>query len=269
MPIAWTAVIVASSFRSMTAPRFAAARARAIMLLNDYYAIDASGLRISADQGSNFAKAIAGDFNPLHDPDNRRFCIPGDLLFTALLQHYGMSQHMHFRFSGMVGADVTLQLEENPGDAYELRDAAGKTYLHVDRSGEVTHDARLIEHVARSYVAFSGQNFPHILVPLLQDQGVMINIERPMVIYESMGFELERVDIPNVELRLADSRMEADGKRGDVRLTFEFLCGQEVVGTGCKRLLLSGLRPYEQGGMDQLVSLYMARRDNYQRRGFV
>lgn len=233
------------------------------MLLSDYYAIDTVGLRISADQASNFAKAVAGDFNPLHDPDNRRFCVPGDLLFTALLQHYGINQHMHFRFSGMVGADVTLQLEEDPGDAYELRDAGGKTYLHVDRSGEVTRDSQLIERLARSYVAFSGQNFPDILVPLLQDQGVMINIERPMVIYESMEFKLERVDIPNVKLRLADSRMEVDGKRGDVRLAFEFLCGEMVVGTGCKRLLLSGLRPYEQDGMDRLVNAYRARRDNY------
>ena len=234
------------------------------MLLSDYYAIDNTGLRISADQASNFAKTIAGDFNPLHDPDNRRFCVPGDLLFTVLLQHYGVSQRMHFRFSGMVGANVTLQLEEDPGDAYELCDAAGKTYLHVDRSGEITHDSQLIEHLARSYVAFSGQNFPHILVPLLQDQGVMINTERPMVIYESMDFQLKRVDIPNVKLRLADSRMTVNGKRGDVRLAFEFLCGKRVVGTGRKRLLLSGLRPYEQGGMDQLVNAYLARRDNYQ-----
>jgi hypothetical protein len=234
------------------------------MLLSDYYTIDAAGLRISADQASNFAKSIAGDFNPLHDPDNRRFCVPGDLLFTVLLQHYGISQRMYFRFSGMVGANVALLLEEDPGDAYALRDAAGKTYLHVDRSGEATHDSRLIERLARSYVAFSGQNFPHILVPLMQDQGVMINVERPMIIYESMEFELKRVDIPNVQLRLAGSRMKVDAKRGDVRLTFEFLCGEMVVGTGCKRLLLSGLRPYEQGGMDKLVKAYLARRDNYQ-----
>lgn len=233
------------------------------MLLSDYYAIDAAGLRISADQASNFAKAVAGDFNPLHDPDNRRFCVPGDLLFTALLQYYGISQHMHFRFSGMVGANVALQLEEDPGDAYELRDAAGKTYLHVDRSGDITRDSELIERLARSYVAFSGQNFPHIMVPLLREQGVMINIDRPMVIYESMDFKLERVDIPNVILRLADSRMKADGKRGEVRLMFDFLCGKTVVGTGCKRLLLSGLRPYEQDRMDQLVSAYLARRDKY------
>ena len=95
----------------------------------------------------------------------------------------------------------------------------------------------------------------------------MINVERPMVIYESMEFELERLDIPNVNLRLADSRMKVDGKRGDVRLTFEFLCGEMVIGTGCKRFLISGMRPYEQAGMDQLVNAYLARRDNYQSSG--
>jgi hypothetical protein len=52
-----------------------------------------------------------------------------------------------------------------------------------------------------------------------------------------------------------------------VRLTFEFLCGEAVVGTGRKRLLLSGLRPFEQDGMDKLVSAYQARRDNYQATG--
>jgi hypothetical protein len=97
----------------------------------------------------------------------------------------------------------------------------------------------------------------------MQAQGVLINPDRPMVIYESMAFELARLDIPNVDLRLADSQMTTDGKRGDVRLTFEFVCGEQVVGSGCKRLLLSGLKPYEQDGMDRLVNIYLARRDTY------
>jgi hypothetical protein len=247
----------------------AAVQAPAIMSLSDYYSIDATGLRISAHQASNFAKAVAGDFNPLHDPDNRRFCIPGDLLFTLFLKHDGLSQRMRFRFSGMVGADAALRIAAGDGRTSELRDAAGKTCLHVERSGETTHDGQLIEHLARRYVAFSGQNFPHILVPLMQDQGVMVNVERPMVIYESMGFELERLDIPRLELRLVGSRMQVDGKRGDVRLTFEFLCDGRVCGVGSKRLLLSGLRPYAQDGMDRLVNAYLERRDDYQANGSV
>lgn len=239
------------------------------MPLNDYYSIDGTDLRISAGQASDFAKTVAGDFNPLHDPDNRRFCVPGDLLFTVLLKHYGISQKMQFRFAGMVGADTALVLDDEPGDAFELQDTEGKTYLHVDRSGEITRDESLIDRLASGYVAFSGQNFPHIMVPLMQEQGMMINIDRPMVIYESMAFELQRVDVPNVNLRLSGSTMNVDGRRGDVNLNFEFLCGETVVGTGCKRMLLSGLRPYEQHGMDKLVNAYLARRDNYQATGSV
>ena len=89
------------------------------MPLSDYYAIDTSGLRISAEQASDFAKTVAGDFNPLHDPDNRRFCVPGDLLFTVLLQHYGINQRMQFRFSGMVGAGVLRAPSSCFAEAFE------------------------------------------------------------------------------------------------------------------------------------------------------
>jgi hypothetical protein len=239
------------------------------MSLRDYFSVQENKLSITPEQASNFAKTVAGDFNPLHDADNRRFCVPGDLLFTVLLQHYGVSQEMSFRFSGMVGAGVALELEEEPGEAYALRDANEKSYLHVERAGEISRDQAVIERLAQSYVAFSGHNFPHILVPLMQDHRVMVNIERPMVIYESMAFKLQRLDMPNVEVRLADSRMKAEGKRGEVRLTFDFLCGDKVVGIGCKRLLLSGLRPYEQEGMDKLISAYQGRRDRYQLTGAV
>ena len=239
------------------------------MQLGEFYTIDDSGLSITAEQASNFAKSIANDFNPLHDPDHRRFCVPGDLLFTALLRHYGISQQMRFRFSGMVGKDVTLKLEDDPGAANELKDAQGKTYLHVDRDGDVSKDSALIDRLARSYVAFSGQNFPHILVPLFEENGVMINIERPMVIYESMAFELDRLDIPNVGLRLAESTLKSHGKRGDVQLRFEFLCGDTVVGTGYKRLLLSGLKPYDKEGMERLVTAHLGRRDRYEKTGSV
>ena len=176
---------------------------------------------------------------------------------------------MQFRFAGMVGADTPLVLDQEPGDTFELQDTDGKTYLHVDRNGDITRDDKLIDRMAKSYVAFSGKNFPHIMVPLMQDKGMMINTDRPMVIYESMAFELQRVDIPNVNLRLADSTMNVDGRRGDVRLDFEFLCGETVVGTGCKRMLLSGLRPYEQPEMDKLVNAFLERRDNYQANGSV
>ncbi len=35
---------------------------------------------------------VVDDFNPIHDEDNKRFCVPGDLLFSVLLANVGLSQ---------------------------------------------------------------------------------------------------------------------------------------------------------------------------------
>ena len=130
----------------------------------------------------------------LYDADAKRFCIPGDLLFAIILAKYGISQHMEFVFSGMVTAGVELVLPEPSGELH-INDTNGREYLRVKRAGETTRAESLISNLTQSYVEFSGQTFPHILVPLLAEQGVMIHPERPMVIYESMSIDLDRLDI--------------------------------------------------------------------------
>jgi hypothetical protein len=72
--------------------------------LRAFHNVQGRHVLISPDQGSRFAKDIAGDFNPIHDADSRRFCVPGDLLFALVLARYGVSACMHCRFVGMVGA---------------------------------------------------------------------------------------------------------------------------------------------------------------------
>ncbi|MEX2365607.1 MAG: DUF3581 family protein, partial [Pseudohongiellaceae bacterium] len=67
-------------------------------------------ISISAEQGSAFAKEIAGDFNPIHNIGAKRFVVPGDLLFALVLNRYGLSKSMSVRFSGMVGPDRELIL---------------------------------------------------------------------------------------------------------------------------------------------------------------
>ena len=78
------------------------------MLLAPFYTKNANLIRISAQQASNFAKLQCFDFNPIHDPDNKRFCVPGDLLFSLALNIYGVSESMSFTFTNMVGADMGL-----------------------------------------------------------------------------------------------------------------------------------------------------------------
>lgn len=111
-----------------------------------------------------------------------------------------------------------------------------------------------MEAFTRSYVAFSGKNFPHYLKPLMEEKGVMFNPRRPLVIYDSMGFCLDRLDAPAPGLEFVDSSLEVTGKRGDALLEFRILAGGEAIGTGSKKLVVSGLCDYDAKAMDEVVA---------------
>ena len=81
-------------------------------------------------------KTISNDFNPIHDPDSKRFCVPGDLLFASGIGRYGISEKMTFNFAGMVSAEYRAScFLEAPGDHFEIVDGREKSYLEVSRSG--------------------------------------------------------------------------------------------------------------------------------------
>jgi len=234
------------------------------MFIDRYYQQADGGVSFTREQGSDFAKQVADDFNPLHDVDARRFCIPGDLLFAVMLAHYGVSRHMACVFSGMVTEGVRLLLPE-PAGACSIRDADGREYLQLQRRGEVSRDPALIENLARGYVAFSGHSFPDILEPLLAEQGVMINPERPVLIYESMAIDLDTLEFSAPELAGEGHAVAVDGKRGSVQLGFNLLQDGAVVGRGRKHILLSGLRAYDAAAMAAAVADYNARKQAYHR----
>lgn len=230
------------------------------MLLPSFYKESSAGVLVSPEQASRFAKEIAGDFNPIHDIGAKRFCVPGDLLFSLVLERYGLSQKMAFRFLGMVGEGVALQFPKTQDGRFAICDDAGRNYLEVERSGAILHDQVAVLAFAKAYVAFSGQNFPHILVPLLREQGVMINPQRPLVIYEQMLVELERLDggLPRLEPSAAEAAI--DGKRAEVTLGFRIFDEQGQLGQGFKKLIVSGLKPYEADASDQLIQEYLNRK---------
>ncbi len=233
------------------------------MFLTEFYDYHDSNIRISAEQASMFAKEIAHDFNPLHDVDAKRFCVPGDLLFSLVLDKYGLSENMHFIFSGMVGDGVLLNLPETDAEQFDITDNQGKTYLQIQRSGKINHDHAMLEALIRDYVAFSGQNFPYVLVPMLEKENVMFNIDRPLVIYESMTLTMQNLDIRNPRLETLEPKMEVNGKRATAYLYFQILCGDDIVGSGFKKLAVSGLRPYEAEPMQAFVDEYLARKTGY------
>lgn len=234
------------------------------MFLDDFYTQDAGRIRIAAPQASRFAKQMAGDYNPIHDPDARRFCVPGDLLFALVLARHGLSQRMTFRFRGMVGDDEPLNIHERDPATLSVEDAAGKEVLSVERGGETTHDLDVIEAFVRRYIAFSGRNFPHYLQPLMERHGVMFNPQRPLVIYDSMGFTLASLDVAALEVAFAASAFDIQGKRGEAHLEFRMTSRGEVVGSGTKTLVVSGLREYDAEVMDAFVDEFTRRKALYE-----
>ena len=233
------------------------------MRLEEYFSQQENRILVSRQQASTFAKKIAGDFNPIHDEDAKRFCVPGDLLFALGLHHYGLSQQMCFNFGGMVSDNVPLLFPQTDDSDISICDENGKEYLNINRSGECSTDQALISELTQRYVEFSGQTFPHILVPLMREKQVMINTDRPLVIYERMMLNVDDLNIQNPSLELSSSTLDVDGKRGNVSLQFVVTAGGKTVGQGEKNIVLSGLREYNQDKIDQLVTEYNGRKEAY------
>ncbi len=217
---------------------------------------------ISRQQGSDFAKQLANDFNPLHDVSAKRFVVPGDLLFSWVLTQQGLFANMAFEFNSMLSADTVFTLDSQ-GESGLLLQSAGKECLSVEYSGQCSQNSELIESIARAYVKFSGETFPHILVPLMQQQDVMINPARPMVMYQSMKIQWHDFNATDVKLEIAQQDISMNGKRADVNLQFNFTSAGKVVGQGQKSLLLSGLRPYNDACIQGLVNDYEAHKATY------
>ena len=211
-------------------------------------------LSFTREQASQFAKEVAGDYNPLHNTDAKRFCVPGDLLFSVVLLKYGISQNMQFSFDNMITEKSMITLPE-PADTLVFSDES-KSYVTVKRSGENNTDSASIERIIQQYVAFSGEAFPHILVPTMSAQNVMINPKRPMVMYQSMSIQFDRTNIKNPILEPLAPIFTSEGKRGSFILPFNWKDGDEVVGKGEKIMLVSGIIDYDKLAMDELIERY-------------
>lgn len=226
------------------------------MFIEQYCSTQNEQISFTRQQGSDFAKQVADDFNPLHNIEAKRFCVPGDLLFSIIIAKSGLHKEMSFNFSGMVNDGVELTFPNEIIDNFDIVDNKDKTYLSVEVSGEKTHCTSLINALTKAYVDFSGHTFPDILVKLMTENNVMINHARPMVMYQCMKINLERLDITTLTLKLAKTSLTIEGKRGDAWLEFDLISEGEIVGHGKKHMLLSGLREYCQENVDTMVEQY-------------
>ncbi|MGO2293748.1 MAG: DUF3581 family protein [Pseudoalteromonas sp.] len=228
-------------------------------MLSPFYQQHADHISISREQGCRFAKCVADDYNPLHDKDAKKFCVPGDLLFALVLNRYGISEKMEFTFAGMVDENTKLHFPEG-GNEFDIT-SGEKVMLRVKREGENSQCQSLTDNLIKNYVEFSGTTFPHVIIPLMGKQEVMINPARPMVIYESMLINLDNLDIKAPTLEFAEPDFEQTGKRGKITLRFNLLENGVKVGSGEKHMLVSGIREYCQETVDDLITFYNQRKE--------
>ena len=225
-----------------------------------------SNFHITAEQASDFAKTVSNDFNPIHDPGNKRFCVPGDLLFALAVETYGLSATISVDFTGLVNANtqLTYPLTSN-SQQKTVTDERGKKYLTFRELGCKKSFDKYVERLVRAYVAFSGQNFPSILVPLMAEFDVMINPTRPLIIYQSMTLQLSNLDFSHPSLSLSNRELDISEKRGNAYLYFDVFDGTKLIGEGIKHLILSGLIPFEQNKVDQMINKYNDNKKMYPR----
>ena len=233
------------------------------MIIQDYYQLDGELLQFTEEQASRFAKSIAGDFNPLHDVGGKRFCVPGDLLFSVLLNRYGVSTSMQVKFEGMLSANVAVALPQAMDQTVVLKDANDKVYLEVTASGDRVTDPQAIATLTKEYVQFSGKTFPDILVELMRKENMMINPTRPLVIYTDMALELNTVELVSPQLTLADTSLAVEGKKGVATLKFDLFDDNKLVGQGEKNMVLGGLREFDEDTMGSIVEQYRQWQEDY------
>jgi len=233
------------------------------MDLSKFYKMEGQYVSFTREQASLFAKSVAGDFNPLHNVETKRFCVPGDLLFAVALTELGVCQSMRFDFESMVTEQTRVLLPKELSGEFSLLDQNDKPMMTIHSSGERNKNSHFISALIEKYVQFSGRTFPEIIIDLLRKNNVMINPARPLVIYKDMVVEIERFPDGELELDFSGAVMTVEGKKGTVRLEFDLFVDGQKIGHGTKDMVVSGLRPYEQSAIDTIVNDYNATKEAY------
>ena len=233
--------------------------------ISQYVALSEHYMQFTEQQASQFAKGVAGDFNPIHDVGARRFCVPGDLLFSVLLNQFGVYQSMHLDMHAMVDSNTQVKLPEELHSQNQILDSADKLILTLQVDGQSSKAQQFVSDVITQYVQFSGKTFPDILVELMRSNHCMINPARPMVIYKSMAIELDELEAPDLSLALDNDNtvLAVDGKKGEANLRFVIQSEGRVVGRGEKNMVLGGLRDYDEHEMSEIVAQYAQWKNSY------
>ncbi|TOH85620.1 DUF3581 family protein, partial [Vibrio parahaemolyticus] len=79
----------------------------------------------------------------------------------------------------------------------------------------------------------------------------------------SMEVEFSRLELKHPEVDFTGATFDVEGKRGVVTLNFAFKEDGQEVGTGKKRMVATGLKPYNQESVEDLVERFNTRKEAF------
>ena len=80
-----------------------------------------------------------------------------------------------------------------------------------------------------------------------------------------MTLQLSNLDFSHPSLSLSNSELDISEKRGNAYLYFDVFDGTKLIGEGIKHLILSGLTPFDQNKVDQMIHKYNDNQKMYAR----
>ena len=99
---------------------------------------------------------VATDLNPIHDHDPKRFCVPGDLLFTGTIRRLGLYQSMHFDLSRMLAVMFTFNTHQRLKKVGTfITNSTGKKLVGIDITGKRLSNQSFAARFALDYVHLS------------------------------------------------------------------------------------------------------------------
>jgi len=81
---------------------------------------------------------------------------------------------------------------------------------------------------------------------------VMFNPNRPLVIYEQMSLKFNDLEFSELNIQLGHTQLDVQGKRADAWLNFDLHDGDRSIGSGRKKLVLGGLREFDEAAIQAL-----------------
>ncbi|MDD1641965.1 MAG: DUF3581 family protein [Methylococcaceae bacterium] len=79
----------------------------------------------------------------------------------------------------------------------------------------------------------------------------------------TLTLSFHHLDFRQASVEMLEPKMEVNGKRASAFLHFQIKAGEDVVGTGFKKLAISVLNSYEAEPMQAFIDEYLARKNSY------